>query len=166
MPVLPLLASITVCPALRRPVRSASSMTPRANRSLTEPMGLNASSFAYRATCAGASFRILTTGVRPIVSRMLLNRFLPVAPFPGKSTALECAGMSFAPEHRYAGSALHSATVLPVTGQLQDCLISYRKGGRGDRDTGCVNPRDGKFRHHREQKYIGHTCAPSGPRGA
>src|SRR4051812_4810264 len=70
MPVLPLVASITVCPGLSLPVRSASSMTPSARRSFTEPMGLNASIFTNSRTCLGASFVILTTGVRPMVPRM------------------------------------------------------------------------------------------------
>jgi hypothetical protein len=44
MPVLPLVASITVCPGLSSPLRSACSMTARAMRSFTEPSGLNDSS--------------------------------------------------------------------------------------------------------------------------
>src|SRR3546814_10867937 len=44
MPVLPLVASITVCPGRSVPRRSASSMMPRARRSFTEPIGLKASS--------------------------------------------------------------------------------------------------------------------------
>src|SRR2546423_6669715 len=76
IPVLPLVASMTVCPGFRLPLRSASSMTPSARRSLTDPIGLNASIFTYKLTCAGASFLIFTTGVWPIVSRMLSNLFL------------------------------------------------------------------------------------------
>jgi hypothetical protein len=45
MPVFPLVASITVWPGLSLPVRSASSITPSASRSFTEPSGLNASIF-------------------------------------------------------------------------------------------------------------------------
>src|SRR5678816_79955 len=48
-------------------------MMPRARRSLTEPIGLNASSLTYRFTWAGASFESRTSGVLPTVSRMLLN---------------------------------------------------------------------------------------------
>src|ERR1700732_122151 len=91
--VLPLVASTTVCPGLSRPVRSASSMTPRAKRSLTDPMGLKASILTYRATCAGASFLILTTGVRPIVSRMLSNRFLARASLAGPATGMSRASL-------------------------------------------------------------------------
>src|SRR5271154_1480431 len=71
MPVLPLVASIPVWPGLSWPVFSASSMTPRARRSLTEPSGLKASTFTERLMPAGASLLILTTGVLPTVSRML-----------------------------------------------------------------------------------------------
>src|SRR5688572_25553856 len=70
MPVLPLVASITVCPGLSLPVRSASSITPSASRSFTEPSGLKASIFTYRSAPGGASLPIFTTGVLPIVSRM------------------------------------------------------------------------------------------------
>src|SRR5262245_6052738 len=73
MPVLPLVASMTVCPGLSSPERSAASMTPNARRSLTEPRGLKASILAKRLTPRGASLLIRTTGVLPIVSRMLLN---------------------------------------------------------------------------------------------
>src|SRR5467141_4123417 len=40
IPVFPLVASITVWPGLRSPDLSAASITPRANRSFTEPRGL------------------------------------------------------------------------------------------------------------------------------
>jgi len=43
MPVLPDVASTTVCPGLSTPRRSASSMIAIASRSLTEAIGLNAS---------------------------------------------------------------------------------------------------------------------------
>ena len=63
-------------------MRSASSMTPRARRSLTEPRGLNASIFTKRFTSGGESLPILTTGVFPIVSRMLSNlRPISARPF-------------------------------------------------------------------------------------
>src|SRR6202047_1310325 len=98
IPVLPLVASTTVGPGLSRPVRSASSMTPRAKRSLTDPMGLKASILTYRAPCPGAGFLILTPGVRPIVSRMLSNRFLArasrVGPAGGTSRASTFTVMS------------------------------------------------------------------------
>src|SRR5581483_9191426 len=75
IPVLPLVASTTVWPGLRRPRRSASSMTPRARRSLTEASGL-----------------IRTTGVLPTVSRMLA--YLPgmVPPSAAQFVALDLAG--------------------------------------------------------------------------
>src|SRR2546423_1380999 len=80
MPVLPLVASITVWPGLSRPVRSASSMTPSARRSLTEPKGLNASILTKRFAPGGASRLIRTTGVLPTVSRMFWNlRFMACA---------------------------------------------------------------------------------------
>lgn len=63
MPVLPLVASTTVCPGLSAPLRSASSITARASRSLTEPSGLKASILTHSSMPAGASLPILTTGV-------------------------------------------------------------------------------------------------------
>jgi hypothetical protein len=39
IPVFPLVASITVCPGFSSPDLSAASMTPSANRSLTDPTG-------------------------------------------------------------------------------------------------------------------------------
>ena len=74
MPVLPLVASMTVWPGLSLPVRSASSITPSARRSLTEPSGLNASILTKRLTPCGASRPIFTTGVLPTVSRMFAKR--------------------------------------------------------------------------------------------
>src|SRR5262245_38663279 len=71
MPVLPLVASITVWPGLSWPARSAASITPSARRSLTEPSGLNASILTNRLTSRGASLLMRTTGVWPTVSRML-----------------------------------------------------------------------------------------------
>ena len=70
MPVLPLVASITVCPGFSWPAFSAASMTPSARRSLTEPSGLKASILTNRLAPAGASRLIRTTGVLPTVSRM------------------------------------------------------------------------------------------------
>src|SRR5262245_18227140 len=78
MPVLPLVASITVCPGFRAPLRSAASITPNASRSLTEPSGLKASSFTKTSTPGGENFATFTTGVRPTVSRILLNRLVIV----------------------------------------------------------------------------------------
>ncbi len=51
---------------------SASSIMASAMRSLTEPMGLKASTFTQRFTPSGASMSSLTSGVLPMVSRMLL----------------------------------------------------------------------------------------------
>ena len=76
MPVLPLVASMTVCPGFSSPLRSAASITPNASRSLTDPSGLKASNLTKSSTPGGASFATLTTGVRPTVSRMLLNRLV------------------------------------------------------------------------------------------
>jgi hypothetical protein len=45
MPVLPLVASTTVWPGRSTPRRSASSITPSASRSFTEPIGFAASIF-------------------------------------------------------------------------------------------------------------------------
>src|SRR6266404_5100252 len=131
IPVLPLVASTTVCPGLSRPVRSASSMTPRAKRSLTDPIGLKASNLTYRATCAGASFFILTTGVRPIVSRMLSNRFLAraslVGPAAGTSSAALFTVMSCTPRNASRMGCCHPmepfapATLLRAA--REDCKI-------------------------------------------
>src|SRR5580704_14668450 len=77
IPVFPLVASTTVCPGFSFPVRSASSITPRASRSFTDPRGLNASTFTYRFTSGGASRLILTTGVLPTVSVMFTNLLIP-----------------------------------------------------------------------------------------
>jgi hypothetical protein len=71
MPVLPEVASTTVCPGLSAPLRSASSMMPMASRSFTEARGLKNSHFTYIDTCFGAARWIRTTGVFPIVPRML-----------------------------------------------------------------------------------------------
>src|SRR3977135_2179838 len=73
MPVLPLVASITVCPGFSSPDFSAASITPSARRSFTEPSGLNASILTNRFTPAGPSLLMRTTGVLPTVSRMLSN---------------------------------------------------------------------------------------------
>jgi hypothetical protein len=71
MPVLPEVASTTVCPGFSVPRFSASSMMPIARRSLTEPPGLNASTLTYIVTLAGARRLIRTIGVRAIVCVML-----------------------------------------------------------------------------------------------
>src|SRR5437588_7654325 len=76
-------------------------MTPSARRSLTDPIGLNASILTYSFTCAGASLLILTTGVWPIVSRMLSNLFLQ-------------RSMGWLPLQRLATS-LHYASLLVAT---------------------------------------------------
>src|SRR5690349_11896303 len=75
MPVLPLVASTTVCPGLSWPDCSAASITARARRSFTELSGLNDSHLTNRFTPGGASRLIRTTGVLPIVSRMFAYRF-------------------------------------------------------------------------------------------
>jgi hypothetical protein len=71
MPVLPDVASTMVWPGFSKPFCSASSTIASASRSLTEPPGLKASTFAYSVTCAGAMRCSLTMGVEPMVSRML-----------------------------------------------------------------------------------------------
>src|SRR5262245_22353665 len=78
MPVLPLVASMTVCPGLSEPSRSAASITPSASRSLTEPSGLNASSFTNSSTHAGAMLLTRTTGVLPTVSS--IDFLIPAIP--------------------------------------------------------------------------------------
>ncbi len=67
MPVLPLVAStIVVRPGSIRPSRSAASIIATPIRSLTEPPGLNISSFAKIWPCVpGASRVSCTIGVRP-----------------------------------------------------------------------------------------------------
>ena len=71
MPVFPEVASMTVWPGFNSPRRSASSMIAIASRSLTDESGLKASHLTYIVAPAGASRWILTTGVLPIVPRML-----------------------------------------------------------------------------------------------
>src|SRR5215475_11610582 len=86
MPVLPLVASMTVCPGLSCPDCSAASMTPSARRSFTDPRGLKASILTKRLILAGASLLIFTIGVLPTVSRMLRN--LAIGP------PLRCASLA------------------------------------------------------------------------
>jgi len=61
---------MTVWPGLSSPFASARSMTARAIRSFTEPIGLNDSIFTYTFTPGGASFCSFTIGVLPMVPRM------------------------------------------------------------------------------------------------
>src|SRR5262245_55452118 len=86
MPVLPLVASITVWPGFSSPDFSAASMTPSASRSLTEPNGLKASILTYRLMPGGANRLILTTGVLPTVSRMFwyLRPMIASVDLPGR----------------------------------------------------------------------------------
>ena len=71
IPVLPDVGSMTVCPGLRTPRRSASSIIAIASRSLTELIGLKASHLTYIVVPAGARRLMRTTGVFPMVPRML-----------------------------------------------------------------------------------------------
>ena len=71
MPVLPEVASTTVWPGFSAPLRSASSMMAMARRSFTDASGLKNSHFTYIVTPGGASRWMRTTGVRPMVPRML-----------------------------------------------------------------------------------------------
>jgi hypothetical protein len=73
MPVLPLVASMTVWPGRNDPSRSACWITLSAMRSFTEAMGLNDSTLTNMSMPGGASRLILTIGVLPMVSRMLLQ---------------------------------------------------------------------------------------------
>src|SRR4051794_32493093 len=67
MPVLPLVGSRIVWPGAMRPLSSASSMSARATRSLTEPVGLNDSILAQMRTPGlGLSRLSSTSGVLPI----------------------------------------------------------------------------------------------------
>src|SRR5437016_5143999 len=67
MPVLPDVGSRIVWPGAIRPFSSASSMSARATRSLTEPVGLNDSILAHSRTPGlGLSRRSSTSGVLPI----------------------------------------------------------------------------------------------------
>jgi hypothetical protein len=52
---------------------------------LTDPIGLKASILTKRLIDGGASRLILTTGVRPIVSMMLPNRFPIVSILPSEN---------------------------------------------------------------------------------
>src|SRR5688572_20183052 len=104
MPVLPLVASITVCPGLSLPVRSPSSITPSASRSFTEPSGLNASIFTYSSAPGGASLPILTTGVFPIVSRMFA--YLAISGHLEKSGSAHAAADAHRHHHELRAAAL------------------------------------------------------------
>src|SRR5688572_13269402 len=75
MPVLPLVAStIVVRPGSIRPSASAASIIATPMRSLTEPPGLNISSFAKIAAGASGRSRVsCTMGVRPTQSAMLIG---------------------------------------------------------------------------------------------
>ena len=76
-PVFPDVPSIIVPPGLSKPFLSASNTILIPILSLTEFPGLNVSYFAY--TGQGKSFTILfnlTIGVLPIVSEMLLKKFI------------------------------------------------------------------------------------------
>src|SRR5512144_2540432 len=74
MPVLPLVASTTVCPGFSVPLRSAASMMLRASRSLTEAAGLKASALTYMRTPFGARLLTRIHGVSPTVSSTLSKR--------------------------------------------------------------------------------------------
>src|SRR5512144_1196742 len=117
MPVLPLVASTTVCPGLSSPFFSASSMTPRASRSFTEPSGLNASILTYRFTPGGARRLILTTGVLPTVSRMLPN-FAMRAPL---GTKQESAVIPRCGRLPLAGDEIRVREALGVVEHGDDC---------------------------------------------
>ena len=70
IPVLPLVASTTVCPGFKSPDRSAASMIFKANRSLTEPAGLKDSTLTYISTPFGDNLLSRITGVFPTVSKI------------------------------------------------------------------------------------------------
>src|SRR3989442_5977721 len=87
MPVLPDVASSRIERGRRRPFASRSSISARATRSLTEPVGLAASSLANRRTFGfGASLGISTVGVSPIDSTMPEKR-LPARAATGAATS-------------------------------------------------------------------------------
>src|SRR5262245_33626921 len=73
-------------------------MMPSASRSLTDPIGLNASIFTYRLTCGGASLLIRTTGVLPMVPRMLSNLRPIVEPPPLSVEPASLRRLPFRPE--------------------------------------------------------------------
>src|SRR5215213_5160578 len=74
MPVFPLVAStIVVRPGSIRPSASAASIIATPMRSLTEPPGLNISSFANSSAPSGAIRVSWTIGVRPTWSAMLIG---------------------------------------------------------------------------------------------
>src|ERR1700704_4237073 len=125
MPVLPLVASITVCPGFSSPLRSAASITPSANLSFTEPSGLNASSLTNSSTPGGASLATLTTGVRPTVSRMFSYR-LAIVNLCNKNQAL--------------ASHISKCRQRPL----------HHRGGRGEADAqmrGRIHDRAGQHEH-------------------
>src|SRR5829696_3466824 len=71
VPVLPLVGSMIVAPGLSHPSRSAASISVSATRSLIDPPGLSASSFATRVGVRSLPSRASRTrGVSPTASRM------------------------------------------------------------------------------------------------
>src|SRR5262245_23025327 len=78
-------------------------MIPSASRSLTDPIGLKASIFTYRLTCGGASLLIRTTGVLPMVPRMLSNLRPMVEPPPLSVEPASLRRLPFRPEIHPAG---------------------------------------------------------------
>src|SRR5690606_1353452 len=78
-----------VSPGLSRPFCSASSTIASASRSFTEPPGLKNSALAYTVTCAGGSRCSLTTGVLPMVSRMLSYRAMGLLRIRGRRPGLD-----------------------------------------------------------------------------
>src|ERR1700730_2893540 len=134
IPVLPLVASMTVCPGFNCPECSAASMTPSASRSLTEPKGLNASILTNRFAPGGASLFILTTGVLPTVSRMLPNRrpmrSLPIGRVAGCAfvrSALNVGGRSAARSTQYIGDLAS-----PLGSSTAPACIADRRCRRSD----------------------------------
>ena len=66
IPVLPLVASTTVCPGFKEPLVSAVLIILIANLSFTELPGLKNSGLTYKSIPFGASLFIFTLGVLPI----------------------------------------------------------------------------------------------------
>ena len=62
---------------------------------MTEPIGLNASIFTYKLILAGASLSIFTTGVLPMVPRILSFMFMLIILILGVGEMGAATGLTF-----------------------------------------------------------------------
>src|SRR5690606_22604842 len=130
MPALPLLASTTVWPGCRAPLRSAASIMARAMRSLTEPPGFADSSLACRPP-PGASRRSDTTGVLPMVSVML--GWMNIVFLSGTGAAPASARAPGTRRSRAAHCPAAPAPANPSSAARRSCRRSRARRGRSGR---------------------------------